>query len=133
MKSRPFKGRLFTVNRQSMDDQRSTKPLTPRQRRSIRMNDSPRPVIGFIYDLILGAASGFALGFFAWLASDRITDTSQPFWPWAVGGVVVLFFVVRWARQNRGTRRWVHLLWIPVLAFVALMTMVILALRAWGS
>jgi hypothetical protein len=54
-------------------------------------------------------------------------------WPFAVGGVVVGFFAVsRMALSERG-RKWMAILWIPVVAFVALMTAVVMALRAWGS
>lgn len=89
-----------------------------------------RPVLSFLYDLVLGTAAGFSLGFFAWLMADRIGDSPTPaFWPFAVAGVVGMFLVVRWARSRRGTRRWIHVLWIPVLVFVVLMTMIVVALR----
>lgn len=87
-----------------------------------------------IYDLVLGAAAGFSIGWFSWLISDRMGDeATPPFWPFAVVGVIGTILLVRWARARRGGGRWINVLWIPVLLFVVLMTAVVLALRAWGS
>ncbi|HAX81250.1 MAG TPA: hypothetical protein DCY40_01625 [Actinobacteria bacterium] len=87
-------------------------------------------VLSFVYDLLLGAAAGFSIGWFAWIFADRIGDDGTPaFWPFAVSGVLGGIALVRWARSRRGTARWVHILWIPVLLFVLLMTAIVLALR----
>ena len=76
------------------------------------------------------AAAGFSLGWFAWIFSDRLGDAGTPkFWPFAVIGVIGGIALVRWARSRKGTRRWVHVLWIPVVLFVLLMTAIVLALR----
>lgn len=84
------------------------------------------------YHLVLGSASGFALGWFAWvIASRQVVD--PPFWPFAVVGVGLGVAVVRWAASTKRGRTWVHALWIPVVAFVLLMTAVIVALRSWGG
>lgn len=96
------------------------------------MTTSRHPVIAFLYDILLGGLAGLAFGFFAWLSADRLTDGNPPFWPWAMGGIVALIVFVRWARAHRATRHWVHLLWIPVAVFIALIAMVILALRAFN-
>jgi hypothetical protein len=92
-----------------------------------------RSLLALVYDLILGAAAGFSVGFFAWIASDRIGDDGSPaFWPFAVAGVLGMILLVRWARSRRGGGRWVNVLWIPVLVFVVLISMVVLALRNWN-
>lgn len=99
------------------------------------MTSSPprRSLLALVYDLILGAAAGFSVGFFAWIASDRIGDGGTPaFWPFAAAGVLGMILLVRWARSRRGGGRWVNVLWIPVLVFVVLMSMVVLALRNWN-
>lgn len=89
-----------------------------------------RSFLTIVYDLILGAAAGFSLGWFAWIFADRLGDDGTPaFWPFAVAGVLGGILLVRWARSHKGTRRWVHVLWIPVLLFVLLMTAIVLALR----
>lgn len=90
-----------------------------------------RSPLRFAYDLVLGAAAGFSLGFFAWLIGDRVdnADGTPDFWPFAAAGVVGGIALVRWARSRKGTRRWVHVLWIPVLLFVLLMAAVVVALR----
>ena len=91
----------------------------------------PRPgALTRIYDLILGAAFGFSVGWFAWIFSDRLGDDGTPaFWPFAAIGVVGGILLVRWARSRKGTRRWINVLWIPVLLFVLLMTAIVLALK----
>lgn len=95
---------------------------------------TPRPGLGrVLYESILGIAAGFSLGFFAWLVADRVTNTELRFWPWAAAGILFGVIGVRQVSARRNGRGWVHLLWIPVVAFVVLMTMVVLALRAWGS
>jgi hypothetical protein len=38
--------------------------------------------------------------------------------------------LVRWISTRKSGRGWVHALWIPVVLFVGLMTLIILALRA---
>jgi hypothetical protein len=93
-----------------------------------------RPGMGrMLYESVLGLAAGFSLGWFAWLIGDRFTDDALPFWPFAVGGIIFGVTIVRFLSSRRSGRRWVHLLWIPVVLFVVLMTAVIMALRAWGS
>lgn len=89
-----------------------------------------RSILANAYDVVLGAAAGFSLGFFAWLAADRLGgDGSPPFWPFAVAGVIGGVVLVRWARSRRGRGRWVHVLWVPVLLFVVLMAAIVVALR----
>lgn len=90
-----------------------------------------RSPLRFVYDVVLGAAAGFSLGFFAWLIGDRIdqSDGTPDFWPFAVAGVIAGIALVRFARSRKGARRWIHALWIPVLVFVVLMTMIVVALR----
>lgn len=81
-----------------------------------------------LYDLVLGAAAGFSVGFFAWMAADRLGAEGTPvFWPFAAIGMVAGVVVVRWARARGG--RWVHALWLPVILFVLLMAAVVMALR----
>jgi len=93
----------------------------------------PRSVLSFIYDLVLGAAAGFSVGFFAWLISDRVGDATTPaFWPFAVAGVLGMTLVVRWARGRKGGGRWIHVLWIPVILFLALMAMIAWALSRFS-
>lgn len=95
---------------------------------------TPRPGIGrLLYESILGLAAGFSLGWFAWLISDRVTDGTLRFWPFAVGGVIFGVTIVRFISTRQSGRGWVHLLWIPVLLFTVLMAAIIMALRAWGS
>ncbi len=92
-----------------------------------------RSALSVLYDLILGAAAGFSIGFFAWIISDRLGDDgTPPFWPFALAGVIGTILLVRWARSRRGGGRWIHILWIVVAVFVTLMTMIILALRNWN-
>ena len=86
-------------------------------------------LLALAYDLILGVAAGFSVGFFAWIASDRLGDGTPAFWPFAAAGVLGMFLLVRWARSRRGGGRWIHLLWIPVVLFLTLMAMVAIALR----
>lgn len=100
------------------------------------MNDdtAQRPGLGrLLYESVLGVAAGFSLGWFAWLISDRVTDSDLLFWPFAAGGILFGVTIVRFMSTRRGGRRWVHMLWIPVILFVVLMAAVIMALRAWGS
>jgi len=92
---------------------------------------TPRPGLGrLLYESILGIAAGFSLGWFTWLIADRFTDADLLFWPSAAGGIVFGVTIVRWVSTRRSGRGWVHALWIPVVLFVALMAMVVLALRA---
>jgi len=95
-------------------------------------DESPvRPGIGrLLYESILGIAAGFSLGWFTWLIADRFSDRSLQGWPFLIGGVVVGVTMVRWISTRRSGRGWVHVLWIPVIAFVGLMILIILALRA---
>ncbi len=93
------------------------------------MIEQRHPAASLAYHLVLGVASGVALGFFGWIVADRMTEAAQPAWPYLVGGAVVMTVLVRALVARRGGRRWIHLLWIPVAAFVALMAMVVLALR----
>ena len=89
-----------------------------------------RSVLSFVYDLVLGAAAGFAIGWFAWIFSDRLGNDGTPaFWPFAVIGVIGGIALVRWARSRRGQGRWVHILWIPVVLFLLLMGAIVMALR----
>lgn len=84
------------------------------------------------YQSLLGVASGFSLGWFAWvIASRQMVD--PPLWPFAAVGVLVGVIAVRAAAATPRGRTWVHALWIPVVAFVALMTAIVIALRNWGS
>lgn len=92
----------------------------------------PRPGLArVLYESVLGLAAGFSLGFFAWMVADRVTEAAMVFWPWAAGGMVFGVTVVRLISTRRPGRGWVHLMWIPVVLFVVLMTMLILALRAF--
>jgi hypothetical protein len=86
-----------------------------------------------VYQSLLGIASGFSLGWFAWIIADRRIDSIPPFWPFALIGVVLGVILVRLAAATPRGRRLVHLLWIPVVAFVGLMTAIVVALRTWGS
>jgi hypothetical protein len=91
-----------------------------------------RPGLGrLLYESILGLAAGFSIGWFAWLIADRFSDADLAFWPFATTGVVLGVTVVRYLSTRRTGRGWVHLLWIPVALFVALMVAVVLALRAF--
>jgi uncharacterized membrane protein len=83
------------------------------------------PARAWAYHLILGAASGFAVGCFAWFTVGE----TNPLWPYAAAGVVLMIAAVRFLAVRRGTRRRIHLLWIPVVLFLALMAAVVLALR----
>lgn len=97
------------------------------------MTDDPtsRPGLGrLLYESVLGIAAGFSLGWFTWLIADRFTDPSLALWPFTVVGIVVGVTLVRWISTRKAGRGWVHALWIPVVLFVVLMTMVVLALRA---
>jgi hypothetical protein len=64
------------------------------------------------------------------LIADRFADTDLVLWPFAVGGMVLGVTLVRWISTRKSGRGWVHALWIPVVLFVGLMTLIILALRA---
>ena len=89
-----------------------------------------RSILTTIYDVILGAAAGFSIGWFAWIFSDRLGDDGTPqFWPFALAGVIGGIALVRWARSRKGARRWINVLWIPVLLFVLLMAAIVMALR----
>jgi cell division protein FtsW (lipid II flippase) len=83
----------------------------------------------FVYQVFLGVASGVALGFFGWIVADRMTDAAQPAWPYLVAGAILMTVIVRALAARKGSRRWIHLLWIPVAVFALLMAMVIMALR----
>ena len=87
------------------------------------------PALALVYQLLLGLASGFAVGVFAWMIAGRFIDTGETLWPYTVTGIIVMTVTVRALAARPGGRRWIHLLWIPVVLFVALMTMVIIALR----
>jgi len=82
------------------------------------------------YDLVLGLAAGFSIGWFAWWAGGGISVSPKPFWPFAAAGIVGTFGLIRWARRQRSSaRRLVHLLWIPFILFLLLMAAVVVALR----
>jgi len=93
------------------------------------MIDQRTSPLSLAYQLILGLASGVALGFFGWIAADRMTEAAQPAWPYLVAGALVMTLLVRVLAARKGSRRWMHLLWIPVAIFALLMAMVIVALR----
>ncbi|WKZ83069.1 MAG: hypothetical protein QY307_02120 [Acidimicrobiia bacterium] len=85
-----------------------------------------------VYDTVLGILAGFALGFFAWMVADRVGSGGLSAWPFTGAGLFLGVILVRaWSGRRRGGK-WVHLLWIPVILFAALMTMVIIALRSWN-
>ena len=99
------------------------------------MTDESATSPGFgrlLYESILGLAAGFSLGWFTWLIADRLTDDTLQAWPFLAGGMVVGVTLVRWISTRRTGRGWVHALWIPVIAFVGLMVLIVLALRAMG-
>jgi hypothetical protein len=84
--------------------------------------------------VLLGAASGFALGAVAWVAVTTAVFPHPPLWPFAAAGVVVGVIVVRKASATPRGRKWVHALWwIPVFAFFLWMVAVAIALGNWGS
>lgn len=90
------------------------------------------PVLRIAYQVVLGTASGFSLGWFAWVIVSR--QVADPvFWPFAVGGVAIGLAVVWRASSSPVGRSWMHALWIPVAAFAVLMTAIVIALRSWGS
>lgn len=96
---------------------------------------TPRTALQTVYQTLLGVAGGFSLGWFGWIFADRFFAVSPelPFWPFAAGGVVIgLLLVSAMGRTARG-RKWINVLWIPVVAFVVLMTAIVIALRNWGS
>jgi hypothetical protein len=89
-----------------------------------------RSLLSRIYDVVLGGAAGFSIGWFAWIFSDRLGDDGTPlFWPFALAGVIGGIALVSWARSRRGSGRWVHILWIPVLLFILLLGAIVMALR----
>lgn len=84
------------------------------------------------YDILLAVLAGFAVGWFAWVFGGRLigTDTTEtPLWPFAAVGVVGVFALIKWARSRRPEPGWIHLLWIPVVLFVVLMTLIVMALN----
>jgi dolichyl-phosphate-mannose--protein O-mannosyl transferase len=93
---------------------------------------TPGSSVHIVYQSLLGVASGFSLGWFAWIIAGR-QMTGPPFWPFAAVGILLGVAVVRMAASSPRGRKWVHALWIPVVAFVALMTAIVIALRNWGS
>lgn len=99
-----------------------------------RMKIESRPGVGArLYEVVLGIAAGFSMGWFAWVVTDRLVDgSSPPLWPFAGGGIAVIYSVIRWARRRRGEGGWVHALWIPVVIFAGLMALIVLALRAFS-
>jgi hypothetical protein len=87
-----------------------------------------------IYQSLLGVAGGFSLGWFAWIFADRLGgDSTPPFWPFAIAGAIVGVLIAKAAGRTARARKWMNLLWIPVVAFVVLMTAIVMALRNWGS
>jgi hypothetical protein len=127
-------GSLLTGTRKRVQT-RAGWNLCPRSSAKAPMTDTRPPQTSsaqVVYQSLLGIASGFSLGWFAWIVAGR-QMMDPPFWPFAAVGIVVGVVVVRMAAATPRGRKWVHALWIPVVAFVFLMTAVILALRKWGS
>jgi dolichyl-phosphate-mannose--protein O-mannosyl transferase len=97
------------------------------------MTESRAPrAVHIVYQSLLGVASGFSLGWFAWIIAGR-QMSDPPLWPFAAVGIFLGVVIVRMAASTPKGRKWVHALWIPVVAFVVLMTAVVIALRNWGS
>lgn len=95
---------------------------------------TPKPATAsFLYQSVLGVASGFSVGWFAWVIVDRRIEPIPPFWPFAAVGVALGVALVRIATRTPRGRRWIHALWIPVAAFVLLMTAIVVALDRWGG
>ncbi|OFW63370.1 MAG: hypothetical protein A2135_01740 [Actinobacteria bacterium RBG_16_67_15] len=82
------------------------------------------PSLRCTYHLVLGITSGFAVGAFVWM----ISGSDRLFWPYPVAGIVVMTAATLALARWKGGRL-VHLLWIPVALFLALMAMVAIALR----
>lgn len=94
----------------------------------------PRPPAKRVYDVMLVLFAGPAIGWFAWWFGGSYGGAeSPPLLLFVLAAMVATFLVVRWLRQRSPSGRswWVHLLWIPVVLFVALMAAVIMALRNW--
>jgi drug/metabolite transporter (DMT)-like permease len=105
-----------------------------RQRTVTHAPETTRSPLQTVYQFLLGVAGGFSLGWFAWVFSDRLGgDSTPPFWPFAVAGAIVGVLIAQAASGTARGRKWINLLWIPLVAFVVLMTAIIMALRAWGS
>jgi drug/metabolite transporter (DMT)-like permease len=105
-----------------------------RQRTVTDAADGRRSPLQTVYQFLLGVAGGFSLGWFAWIVADRLGgDATPPFWPFAVAGAIVGVLIVQAAGGTPRGRKWVNLLWIPVVAFVVLMTAIVMALRNWGT
>ena len=86
------------------------------------------------YDGLVAVLGGAALGWFGWWFLDGYgTDSTLPLVAWVATGILAAFGLARWlrSRSDTGRSRWIHLLWIPAVAFAALMVMVVMALRAW--
>lgn len=87
-----------------------------------------------VYDVVLALLGGSALGWFGWWFLDGYGSGARlPLVVWAVVGTVLAYVTIGSLRSRSGSgrSRWVHLLWIPVALFVALMVSVVLALRNW--
>jgi CDP-diglyceride synthetase len=99
------------------------------------MTDTPAPKaspLQTVYQSVLGVASGFSLGWFAWVIAGRqLAD--PPLWPFAAVGILLGVGTARAAGSRPRGRSWVHALWIPVVAFVLAMTAIVIALRSWGA
>jgi hypothetical protein len=94
------------------------------------MSVDGRHVLVRLYELVLGVAAGFSLGFFTWVMADRFIQSDRlPLWPFAITGTVAISAIVFWARRSPGKGRWIHLMWVPVGVFVVLMALVVMALR----
>lgn len=87
----------------------------------------------FLYQTVLGIASGFSLGWFAWVIVDRRIEPIPPLWPFAAAGTILGVAFVRIAARTPRGRTWIHALWIPVAAVVLLMTAIVVALNRWGD
>lgn len=88
-----------------------------------------------VYEYILIVLGGATIGWFVWWFGDGYGGGSRfPLWLYEIVGMVLAFGLVRWLR-GRGSpsarRKWVHLLWVPVVLWAFLMVAVIIALMRW--
>lgn len=96
--------------------------------------DTTRSPVQAGYQFLLGVAGGFSLGWFAWIFASRLGgNATLPFWPFALVGAIAGVLIVQAAGRTARGRKWITLMWIPVVAFLVLMTAIVMALRAWGS